>query len=47
MRAIKLLLVLLICAPAMADILYDVTEALTIVGNNATFAKSFGAGEQS
>ena len=48
MRVIKLLLVLLICAaPAMADILYDVTGALTTVGNNATFAKSFGAGEQS
>jgi hypothetical protein len=48
MRAIKLLLVLPICAvPVIADILYDVTGAITIVGNNATFAKNFGAGEQS
>jgi hypothetical protein len=36
MRAIKLLLVLLICSvPATADSVYDVTGALTIVGNNA------------
>jgi hypothetical protein len=36
MRALKLLLALLICAvPATADSVYDVSGALTIVGNNA------------